>query len=71
MRWVVLGQPYILAVNRITVIALFCLLFRAAALWSGQAEEALEQGVKLHDAGKPKEAIREYNRAIKANPKLI
>ncbi len=38
--------------------------------WSGQAEEALNEGLKLHDAGKPKEAIREYDRAVKMNPKL-
>jgi tetratricopeptide (TPR) repeat protein len=42
----------------------------AAPGWSGQAEEALNEGLKLHDAGKPKEAIREYDRALKANPKL-
>src|SRR5215470_18659458 len=42
----------------------------AASSWSGQAEDALNEGLKLHEAGKPKEAIREYDRAIKANPKL-
>src|SRR5262249_56200652 len=42
----------------------------AAPSWSGQAEDALDEGLKLHEAGKPKEAIREYDRALKANPKL-
>src|SRR5947208_15385962 len=45
-------------------------LMTATAVWSGQAEETLNAGLKLHEAGKPKEAIREYDRAIKANPKL-
>ena len=38
--------------------------------WAGQAEEAVNEGLKLHEAGKLKEAIREYDRALKANPKL-
>src|SRR5947207_12189933 len=43
---------------------------QATAVGCGQAEETLNAGLKLHEAGKPKEAIREYDRAIKANPKL-
>jgi len=39
--------------------------------WGAQAEDALNEGLKLHEAGKTKEAIQEYDRAIKANPKLI
>ena len=42
----------------------------AAPAWSGQAEIALDEGLKLHEAGKPKEAIREYDRAVKADSKL-
>ena len=44
-----------------------------APTWAAQTQgelDALNEGLKLHEAGKPKEAIREYDRAIKANPKL-
>src|SRR6266571_1602298 len=56
--------------GRIVLLAVLWVFPMAAAGWSGQAEEALNEGLKLHDAGKPKEAIREYDRALKANPKL-
>ena len=49
--------------------ALFLFIVTPCA-WSGQAEDALNEGLKLHEAGKPKEAIQEYDRAIKVNPKL-
>src|SRR5918996_584968 len=54
----------------IELIAVLLLLLNAVESRAGQTDDVLEQGLKLHDAGKPKEAIREYDRAIKANPKL-
>ena len=54
----------------IVLLVVFWVFPMASAGWAGQAEEALNEGLKLHDAGKPKEAIREYDRALKANPKL-
>src|SRR5947208_43065 len=59
-----------LNLERTRFIATGVFLMTATAVWSGQAEETLNAGLKLHEAGKPKEAIREYDRAIKANPKL-
>src|SRR5438132_10941500 len=56
--------------ERTRFIATGFFLMMATAVWSGQAEETLNEGLKLHEAAKPKEAIREYDRAIKANPKL-
>src|SRR5947207_15835707 len=45
-------------------------LLLSRPVWSGQAEDALSEALKLHDAGKPKEALVQYDTAIKANPKL-
>src|SRR2546428_13613148 len=56
--------------ERTRFIATGFFLMMATAVWSGQAEETLNVGLKLHETGKPKEAIREYDRAIKTNPKL-
>ena len=38
--------------------------------WAGQAEDPLKTAVELHDSGKVKESLGEYDKAIKANPKL-
>src|ERR1044071_8644292 len=45
-------------------------LLSVCPAWSGQAEDALNEALKLHEAGKPKEALVQYDKAIKANPKL-
>src|SRR5215470_6207488 len=57
-------------IQRAGWFATLCFLLLATSVWSGQAEDALNEGLKLHEAGNPKEAIQEYDRAIKANPKL-
>src|SRR5207245_6792866 len=59
-----------LNLERTRFIATGFFLMTATAVWSGQAEETLNAGLKLHEAGKPKEAIREYDHTIKTNPKL-
>jgi tetratricopeptide (TPR) repeat protein len=38
-------------------------------LFAGEAQNAFNEAVKLHRAGKFKEAIAAYNRALKAAPK--
>ena len=37
---------------------------------AGQADDPLKTALELHDGGKVKEAIVEYDKVIKANPKL-
>src|SRR5437762_14062633 len=59
-----------LNLERTRFIATGFFLMTATAVCCGQAEETLNAGLKLHEAGKPKEAMREYDRAITANPKL-
>ena len=56
--------------RRLGLLTGLWVLLIATPGWSGQAEEALDEGLKLHEAGKPKEAIREYDRALKANPNV-
>src|ERR1043166_4288199 len=51
-------------------VAALILSMLATSAWAGQAEDALNNGLKLHESGKFKEAIPEYDRAIQANPKL-
>ncbi len=54
-------------------VGLLCaLLFCAAAppVWAGQADDPLKAALELHDSGKVKEAIQEYDKVIKAQPKL-
>jgi len=38
--------------------------------WSGPAEDALNKGLNLHEAGNLNEAIVQYGRAIKLNRRL-
>src|ERR1044071_6769880 len=49
---------------------LVSLLVLVTPLWAGQAEDALNEALKLHESGNPKEALALYDKAIKANPKL-
>src|ERR1044071_6528399 len=58
------------AALKASIVAALILSILATSAWAGQAEDALNNGLKLHDSGKVKEAIQEYDRAIKANPKL-
>jgi tetratricopeptide (TPR) repeat protein len=46
---------------------LFCI---TAPVWPGQADDPLKAALDLHDSGKVKEAIQEYDKVIKAQPKL-
>ncbi|HYA29766.1 MAG TPA: tetratricopeptide repeat protein, partial [Acidobacteriota bacterium] len=48
----------------------FALALGATAAWPAQPEDPLKTALELHDAGKLKEALVEYDKVIKANPKL-
>ena len=39
-------------------------------LWSAQVEEPLKAALELHESGKIREALAEYDKVIKAHPKL-
>jgi len=52
---------------RFAVTVVFLIVCSSA--WSEQPEDALSEALKLHEAGKPKEALAFYDKAIKANPK--
>jgi len=49
---------------------LFMLLGDPALVRAGQADDPLKAALDLHDAGKVKEALAEYDKVIKAHPKL-
>src|SRR5690349_21528909 len=57
--------------RQITLLVLgACLLWAAPDLRAAQVEEPLKAALELHEAGKIKEALAEYDKVIKANPKL-
>ena len=56
--------------SRGLIVCAFLLLTLPARVFSGQAEETLNEALKLHEAGNIKEAIQLYSDAIKRNPKL-
>ena len=54
--------------NFLTVISFIACVF-APALGAEDFEQLIQDGVKLHDAGKYREAIEQYDKALKINPK--
>ncbi len=46
------------------------LLAVSAPVWPAQIDEPLKAALELHDAGKVREALTEYDKVIKAHPKL-
>ncbi len=57
--------------NLVAIFAAVAALFLTApALRSAQVEEPLKAALELHESGKIKEALVEYDKVIKAHPKL-
>jgi tetratricopeptide (TPR) repeat protein len=54
---------------RLAIIAALAACIAAQA-WSAQVEEPLKTALELHESGKLKEAIAEYDKVIKSHPKL-
>src|SRR5262245_50435878 len=50
-------------------MSLVFLMGTAGLLFAGEAQDAFDEGVKFYRAGKFKESIAAYDRAIKAAPK--
>ena len=55
-------------IRRIMLLAVITAF--AASAWAAGVQEPLKIAMELHDAGKVAEAITEYSKVIKANPKL-
>jgi len=49
--------------------SLVIVLLLPASIFAGEAQNAFNEGVKYYKAGKYKEAVAAYNRAIKSSPK--
>jgi tetratricopeptide (TPR) repeat protein len=55
---------------RIAMLTAIISFLGAAPAWPASVEDALKEALSLHEAGKPEEAIRQYDRAIQMNPRM-
>ena len=61
-----LNSPLMLALRK--TLLLFVALATPFVGWAGEAQNAFNDGVKHYQAGRFKEAVAAYDRAIKASP---